>query len=109
VINGLATYWTEQHHVKSTIVVRNAIKALMYMCVADIPLSQGKLWKFPKFHELLHLLDNMERFGAPINYCAQRPESLLILFAKNLDAEHKNVTMAQRTSFNLHNDCLIRS
>jgi len=24
----------------------------------------------------------MERFGAPINYCAQRPESLLIPVAK---------------------------
>jgi hypothetical protein len=31
---------------------------------------------------LLHILDNMERFGAPINYCAQRPESLLIPVAK---------------------------
>ncbi len=60
-----AAYWTEQRHVESTIVVRNAIKTLMYMCVTDIPLSQGKSWKFPKFHELLHLLDNKERFGAP--------------------------------------------
>ncbi|KAI2493667.1 hypothetical protein MHU86_12067 [Fragilaria crotonensis] len=63
-------------------VVQNAIKTLMSMCVTDIPLSKNKSWKFPKFHELLHLLDNMERFGAPINYCAQRPESLLIPVAK---------------------------
>ena len=39
-------------------------------------------WKFPKFHELLHIVDDIERFGAPMNYCAQRPESLLIPVAK---------------------------
>ena len=41
-----------------------------------------KMWKFPKFHELLHIVDDIERFGAPMNYCAQRPESLLIPVAK---------------------------
>jgi hypothetical protein len=76
------SYWTPHHHAESKIVVQNAIKTLMSMCVIDIPLSKNKSWKFPKFHELLHLLDNMERFGAPINYCAQRPESLLIPVAK---------------------------
>jgi Plavaka transposase len=77
-----ATYWTAQHHAESKRVVQHAIKTLMAMCVKDIPLAKGKTWKFPKFHELLHILDNMERFGAPINYCAQRPESLLIPVAK---------------------------
>ena len=43
---------------------------------------QVKTWKFPKFHELLHIVDDIERFGAPMNYCAQRPESLLIPVAK---------------------------
>ena len=77
-----ATYWTAQHHAESKLVVQQAIRTLMQMCVDDIPLPKGKSWKFPKFHELLHLLDNMERFGAPVNYCAQRPESLLIPVAK---------------------------
>jgi hypothetical protein len=44
---------------------------------------QATAWKFPKFHELLHLVDDIERFGAPINYCAQRlVESMLIPVAK---------------------------
>ena len=55
------------------VVMQRAIQTLMSMCVNDIPLSTSKLWKFPKFHELLHILDNMER---------QRPESLLIPVAK---------------------------
>jgi hypothetical protein len=68
-----ATYWTAQHHAESKLVVQQAIRNLMQMCVDDIPLPKGKSWKFPKFHELLHLLYNMEQFGAPVNYCAQRP------------------------------------
>jgi hypothetical protein len=76
------TYWTMEHHAESKIVVQRAIKTLMSMCVNDIPLSKNKSWKFPKTHELLHILDNMERFGASVNYCAQRPESFLIPVAK---------------------------
>jgi hypothetical protein len=38
-----------------------------------IPTVKTTAWKFPKFHELLHIVDDIERFGAPMNYCAQRP------------------------------------
>ena len=48
----------------------------------DEPHVLAKTWKFSKFHELLHIVDDIERFGAPMNYCAQRPESLLIPVAK---------------------------
>ena len=54
----------------------------MQMCIHSIPLAKKKTWKFPKFHELKHILEDMEWFGASINYCAQRPESLLIPVAK---------------------------
>ena len=47
-----------------------------------IPLCKKKTRKFPKFNKLKHKLNDMERFGAPINYFAQRPESLLIPVAK---------------------------
>ena len=45
--------------------------------------SHTDAWKFPKFHELLHIVDDMSRFGSPVNFCAQRPESLLIPAAKH--------------------------
>ncbi|KAI2492859.1 hypothetical protein MHU86_21672 [Fragilaria crotonensis] len=76
------TYWTAEHHDKSVLQVSDAITKLMEMCKKDIPLFKKKTWKFPKFHELKHILNDMKRFGAPINYCAQRPESLLIPVAK---------------------------
>ncbi len=40
------TYWTMEHHAESKIVVQQAIKTLMLMCVNDIPLSKSKSWKF---------------------------------------------------------------
>ena len=33
--------------------------------------------------DLLHIVDDMSRFGSPVNFCAQRPESLLIPAAKH--------------------------
>jgi hypothetical protein len=71
-----------EHHAESKVVVQRALKTLLSMCVNDIPLSKSMSLKFPKFHELFHIPKNMERFGASINYCAQRPESLLIPVAK---------------------------
>ena len=58
---------------------KRAIRKFMEMCTTHIPIkSQDEnAWKFPKFHELLHLIDDMSRFGSPVNFCAQRPESLL--------------------------------
>jgi hypothetical protein len=54
----------------------------MQMCKSYVPTVKATAWKFPKFHELLNIVDDIERFGAPMNYCAQRPESLLIPAAK---------------------------
>jgi hypothetical protein len=78
------TYWAldagTTAEAKATMIT--SIQALMDMCVHQIPSNKEHAWNFPKFHELLHLADDMERFGAPINFSAQRPESLLIPAAK---------------------------
>ena len=103
------TYWPAEYHTESKLKVGAAISKLMSMCKADIPLADGKTWKFPKFHELLHVVNDMERFGAPVNYCAQRPESLLIPVAKQpgrrAQKRHAGSTYelqaAQRLSYSL--------
>jgi hypothetical protein len=47
----------------------------------------------------------MEHYGAPINYCAQRPESLLIPVAKQAQKRHMGLLYelqaAQRLSYSL--------
>ena len=54
----------------------------METCKTRIPTPHSDKWNFPKFHELLHIIEDISRFGAPINYSAERPESLLIPAAK---------------------------
>jgi hypothetical protein len=61
---------------------QSSIRKFMEMCKDHIPIEKESAWKKPKFHELLHVVDDMSRFGSPVNFCAQRPESLLIPAAK---------------------------
>jgi hypothetical protein len=76
------TYWLLDTTEVAKRQLVTSIQHLMDMCAARIPSTKQHAWNFPKFHELLHLPDDMERFGASINFSAQRPESLLIPAAK---------------------------
>lgn len=82
------TYWIlDDTKEESKASMLESLRQLMTMCVdrilprRDKPKDENP-WNFPKFHELLHLGDDMERYGASINFSAQRPESLLIPAAK---------------------------
>jgi hypothetical protein len=77
-----ATFWKLDDLPAVKAGYRASIVKQMQMCKTYIPTVKATSWKFPKFHELLHIVDDIERFGAPMNYCAQRPESLLIPVAK---------------------------
>ena len=79
---NMATYWRIENSVEAKLQVQTSIRTLLSMCKQHIPLAKNKTWKYPKFHELLHIVEDIERFGAPINYCAQRTEALLIPVAK---------------------------
>jgi hypothetical protein len=76
------TFW----HFEDTAVAKDSaqfsIEVLMSMCSSYLPTTNSYRWNFPKFLELLHIDDDMSGFGAPTNFCAQCPESLLIYAAK---------------------------
>jgi hypothetical protein len=57
----------------------SSLRTMMRWCKTRIPTTKSARWNFPKFHELLHIIDDMIRFGASTNVCAQQPESLLAL------------------------------
>ena len=76
------SYWTLDHEMEAMKTSQQSIQRFMTMCKQLIPCAHKDRWKFPKFHELLHIVDDIQRFGAPTNFCAQRPESLLIIAAK---------------------------
>ena len=89
--------------------VKQSIRVLMEHCIQHMKLKPGKTYKFPKFHELLHIVHDMEWFGASMNFCAQRPESLLIPVAKKpgrrAQKRHEGssfeLQVAQRLSYSL--------
>jgi hypothetical protein len=76
------TFWRLDDPPTAKAAYQASIVKQMEMCKSFIPSVKATAWKFPKLHELLHIVDDIERFGAPMNYCAQRPESLLIPVAK---------------------------
>ena len=77
------SYWPQHGSEVKMANVSRSIAKLMHMSKKYIPTSKSTAWNYPKFHELTHIVDDMlMRFGAPQNFCAQRPESLLIVAAK---------------------------
>jgi hypothetical protein len=94
------TYWIlDDTKEESKALMLKSLRQLMTMCVDRIlprPDKDENPWNFPKFHELLHLGDDMERYGASINFSAQRPELLLIPAAKLLANVHRNNTTVHR-------------
>jgi len=73
------SYWKLRHAKSAMQNAKKSIQQLLFMCKRCFPSNK---WEFPKFHEMLHVVDDMERFGASKNFSAQRPESLLIHAAK---------------------------
>jgi hypothetical protein len=79
----LPAYWSEANKDESKESVRRSIENLMKNCKTRISSPNSANWEKPKFHELLHIIMFICRFGAPSNYSsAERPESLLIPAAK---------------------------
>ena len=76
------TFWDSSNSAQAMQSAQSLIEALLKLCKNNIPAFKENGWKFPKFHELLHVVDDIERFGAPQNFNAERPESLLIHAAK---------------------------
>ena len=76
------TFWNNANCVQAMKSAHASIEALLRLCSKSIPAMKDNCWKFPKFHELLHIVDDIERFGAPRNFNAERPEALSINAAK---------------------------
>ena len=56
------------HHVRREMAAcQQSIRKFMSECQKHIPIGERKTaWKKPKFHELLHVVDDMSRFGSPV-------------------------------------------
>ena len=76
------TFWSSDSELEWKVSAQTLIRNMMKMCQKYIPTANANKWNIPKFHELLHIVDDISRFGAPMNYSADCPESLLIPAAK---------------------------
>lgn len=66
----------------NTSVIRDSVARMLAMVRYYCPRKKGNGWKLQKFHDILHLAMDMERFGHPTNYDAGPMESGLKYWAK---------------------------
>ena len=62
--------------------IRNSVRQLLEMVQQRLPREVGNGWKLQKFHEIMHLPDDISRFGTPRNTDAGPGERSLKHFAK---------------------------
>ena len=67
---------------KQTKVLHESMQRLLSMVRLYLPRKNGNQWKIQKFHDLLHLARDVERFGSPRNFDAGPLESMLRFWAK---------------------------
>ena len=65
-----------------TSIIKDSVARMLGMVRWYCPRKKGKGWKLQKFHDLLHLAVDMERFGPPSNFDAGPMESGLRYWAK---------------------------
>ena len=65
---------------------RRSIQKMLAMVRFYMPRENGRGWGIQKFHDLLHLVDDMERFGPSQCFNCQCGESGLIYWAKKMAA-----------------------
>jgi hypothetical protein len=66
----------------NTSVIRTSVARMLGMVRWYCPRKKGKGWKLQKFHDILHLAMDIERFGHPSNFDAGPMESGLKYWAK---------------------------
>lgn len=66
----------------NTSIIRDSVARLLSMVRWFCPRKKGNGWRLQKFHDILHLAVDMERFGCPSNFDAGPMESGLKYWAK---------------------------
>jgi len=59
-----------------------SVRRLLAMLKLYTPRAKGNGWKIQKFHDMMHVALDMERYGAAANFDAGPGESMLKVFAK---------------------------
>ena len=71
--------------------VRDSIRKMLAMVKCYMPRKSGLGWSIQKFHDLLHVAVDIERFGSPKNFDAGPLESSLHFWVKKLPPLHRHM------------------
>ena len=76
----------------------------------QLPQQEGMGWKISKFHEMLHLVDDMRRYGSPVNTNAATPEHNHVHFAKSPGrrARKMHATFNQQTATRVADSLMLK-
>ena len=74
----MPTFWSVDQEQQGKLDALASIRKLMQMCKSRIPTEKSASWHFPKFHELLHIVEDIVRFGAPFNYSAEATARVVV-------------------------------
>jgi hypothetical protein len=72
--------WTDRNAAKASI--GSAVSKMLAMLKYYVPRKKGNRWKIQKFHDLLHLPEDMDRWGSAKNFDVSALESALRYWAK---------------------------
>jgi hypothetical protein len=87
----------------------SSIRALLDMIRQRLPRNEGNGWQLQKYHELLHLADDISRFGAPRNTDAGPGERSLKFFAKRQagTSQKRSSVFLEQVAARLHECAMI--
>ena len=104
-------FWSVDQEQQGKLDAVASIRKLMQMCKSRIPTDNSARWNFPKFHELLHIVEDIVRFWAPINYSAKRLHGqgqCWFQQQSNLAGDARSATTDPRMNDKQRNVCLHR-
>ena len=76
------SFWPYEERKQHMQIAQQSIQRMLQMIKDTFPRRTGNGWKIPKFHEMLHLIYDIERYGSPANFNAAAPEHNHIWLAK---------------------------
>ena len=103
-----AAYWN-MNDTEAPIRAKLAIQNLLKLLQEKVPRKDGQAWRLAKFHEMLHLVDEIMKYGALREYAADRPEHNHIAKAKRPGrrAQKRHKTFERQTATRLADTLII--
>ena len=105
-----AEYWHLEDDVKESNAAQYAIRMMLNKVVTQLPRKSGMGWKVSKFHEMLHLVEDIRRYGSPRNTNTSAAERNHVQFAKRPGrrSQKRHVTFDKQVATRITDSMILR-